>query len=291
MKPARFRYVRAETLEAALAAKAEHGDDARFLAGGQSLVPAMNFRLAQPAVLVDLNAVPDLAGITSAGAGVRIAAMTRNRAVERSDLLVRSHPVVPEAMGWVAHPQIRNRGTLGGNLSHADPASEMPAVMVALDATLVAVSKRGERRIPARSFFRDVFTTDLATDELLAAIELPPLAPRTGTAFLEVAPRHGDYATAGVVAVVTLGADGRCTDARLAFCNAGETPMLAEKAASALRGQALTDTIARDVANAIQAEIAPRGNVHASAAYQRHLAGVLARRALVEAHRRAGGAA
>lgn len=291
MKPARFRYVRAETLDAALAAKAEHGDDARFLAGGQSLVPAMNFRLAQPAVLVDLNAVPDLGGIASGGAGVRIAAMTRNRAVERSDVLARSHPVVTEAMGWVAHPQIRNRGTLGGNLAHADPASEMPAVMLALDATLFAVSKRGERRIAARDFFRDVFTTDLAADELLAAIELPALAPRTGTAFLEIAPRHGDYATAGVVAVVTLGPDGRCTDARLAFCNAGETPMLAAKAGEALRGEAITEAVARDVARTIQAEIAPRGNVHASAAYQRHLAGVLARRALMEAHRRAGGAA
>jgi carbon-monoxide dehydrogenase medium subunit len=279
MKPAPFRYVAAESLAAALALKAEHGDDARFLAGGQSLVPAMNFRLAQPAVVVDINPLAELDFVRAAGGALRIGALTRNRTLERDALVDERQPLVREAVPHVAHPQIRNRGTLGGNLAHADPASELPAVLLALEARVRAQSARGERWIAAREFFRGVFTTALRPDELLAEVELPALPPRAGTCFMEVARRRGDYAMMGVAAVVALGADGRCTRARLAYCNAGDTPVDAD-AARALVGSRVGESEIRDAAASVERELDPPGNVQASKAFQRHLAGVLTRRAL-----------
>lgn len=292
MKPAPFRYFAAGSLAEALALKAEHGDDARFLAGGQSLVPAMNFRLAQPAVVVDINPLRELDFVRPAGArGLRIGALTRHRALEREALVAQRQPLVSEAIPHVAHPQIRNRGTLGGNLAHADPASELPALMLALDARLRAQSARGERWIEAREFFRGVFTTALRADELLAEVEFPDLPPRTGACFMEVARRRGDYAMMGVAAVVAFEADGRCTHARLAYCNAGETPVGATAAAKALVGGPIGEEQIRAAAGTAQREIDPLGNVHASKAFQRHLAGVLTRRALHTAvdRARAGG--
>jgi carbon-monoxide dehydrogenase medium subunit len=286
MKPAPFRYVAAESLAAALALKAEHGDDARFLAGGQSLVPAMNFRLAQPAVVVDINPLAELDFVRAAGGALRIGALTRNRTLERDALVGERQPLVREAVPHVAHPQIRNRGTLGGNLAHADPASELPAVLLALEARVRAQSARGERWIAAREFFRGVFTTALRPDELLAEVELPPLPPGAGTCFVEVARRRGDYAMLGVAAVVALGDGDRCTHARLAYCNAGDTPVSAA-AAQALVGGPVDAGRIREVAAAIQRELDPPGNVHASKAFQRHLAGVLTRRALQTAVNRA----
>jgi carbon-monoxide dehydrogenase medium subunit len=286
MKPAPFRYVAAESLAAALALKAEHGDDARFLAGGQSLVPAMNFRLAQPAVVVDINPLAELDFVRAAGGALRIGALTRNRTLERDALVAERQPLVREAVPHVAHPQIRNRGTLGGNLAHADPASELPAVLLALEARVRARSARGERWIATREFFRGVFTTALRPDELLAEVELPPLPPGAGTCFVEVARRRGDYAMLGVAAVVALGDGDRCTHARLAYCNAGDTPVSAA-AAQALVGGPVDAGRVREVAAAIQRELDPPGNVHASKAFQRHLAGVLTGRALQTAVNRA----
>jgi carbon-monoxide dehydrogenase medium subunit len=254
MKPPRFKYIAARSLEAALAAKAEHGSDARFLAGGQSLIPAMNFRLAQPAVLIDINGLAELDYVRDRGS-LRIGALTRLRALERTALLA-------EAVRHVAHPQIRNRGTLGGNLAHADPASELPAVALALGARFHLKSSKGERSIDAQGFFTGALATALRDDEMLVEVELPSLPLGSGTCFLEVARRRGDYALMGVAAVVT----GK--EARLAFCNAGATPVLVE-----------LDRI-EDAAARIQAKIDPPGNVHASKAFQRHLAGVLTRRAL-----------
>ena len=266
MKPPRFEYIAADSLAAALAAKAEYGAEARFLAGGQSLIPAMNFRLAQPGVLIDINGLAELDYVREDGT-LRIGALTRLRKLEHTALLA-------EAVRHVAHPQIRNRGTLGGNLAHADPASELPAVMLALDARLHLKSRNSHRSIDARDFFVGALTTALRDDEMLVEVELPALAPRTGTAFLEVARRRGDYAMMGVAAVITLGAR---TNVRLAFCNAGETPVLVELAQI------------QDAAAQVQAKIDPPGNVHASKAFQRHLAGVLTRRALQIALARAEG--
>jgi carbon-monoxide dehydrogenase medium subunit len=288
MKPAPFSYAAAESLEHALALKAEHGDEARFLAGGQSLIPAMNFRLAQPAVVVDINPLRELDFVRPAGAGgLRIGALTRGRTLERDPLVAERQPLVREAIPHVAHPQIRNRGTLGGNLAHADPASELPAVALALGARLRARSARGERWIEAREFFRGVFTTALGADEMLTEVELPELPPRTGTSFMEVARRRGDYAMMGVAAVIALGNDDRCVHAHLAYCNAGAAPVSAAKAAQGLVGSGIGDAQIRDAAAVAQREIDPPGNVHASAAFQRHLAGVLTQRALRTAVTRA----
>jgi carbon-monoxide dehydrogenase medium subunit len=263
MKPSRFKYIAAGSLASALAAKAEYGPEARFLAGGQSLIPAMNFRLAQPGVLIDINPLAELDYVRE-DATLRIGALTRMRTLERTALLA-------EAVRQVAHPQIRNRGTLGGNLAHADPASELPAVVLALNARLKVQSRNSHRWIDARDFFVGVLTTALADDEMLVEVELPPLPPRTGTCFLEVARRRGDYAMMGVAAVVTLG-----KGTRLAFCNAGATPVLVEL-------NPIEDAEAQ-----VQAAIDPLGNVHATKAFQRHLAGVLTRRALQIAVERAG---
>lgn len=286
MKPAPFDWHAPREITEALALKAAHGEEARFLAGGQSLVPAMNFRVAQPAVLIDLNRVAGLDGIAFDGADLRIGAMARNARVER-DGVAASVPMLAEALHEVAHPQVRNRGTLGGNLAHADPASEMPAVMLALAARMRVISVRGEREVPAASFFTGALATVLEPDEMLAEIVIPALPPRTGTAFLEVARRQGDYAMMGVAAVVTLGADGRCIAARLAVCSAGPTPMLAPRAAASLTGSLLDEAALAAAAALLREEIEPMGSVQASPAYQRHLAGIVASRALRLARARA----
>ena len=289
MKPGAFTYVAAESLDAALAAKARYGDDARFLAGGQSLIPAMNFRLAQPAILIDLNPLKDLDYVKSAASGMSIGALTRYRSVEQSAEVSRLQPLLAEVLPNIAHPQIRNRGTLCGNLAHADPASELPAVMLALGARMHARSASGERVIEAADFFINLFETALKSDEMLVGIELPALAERTGTCFMEVARRQGDYAMMGVAATITVDAAGRCIRASLALCNAGPTPMRASAAAQALLGQPVTaDAIAAAAAKAAE-EISPTGNVHCTAEYQIHLAGVLSRRALTTAGARAQG--
>src|SRR5439155_80439 len=218
MKPAAFDYFTPTTVPEALALLAEHGGDAKPLAGGQSLIPAMNFRLARPAVLVDLNRIAELAYVRAGGkdAGLVIGAMARQRAVERSDVVARAAPLVAEAMPSIAHPQIRNRGTVGGSVAHADPAAELPAVMLALEARFRAQSSTGERSIPVAEFFKGMLETALAPGELLVEIAVPALPARTGTAFLEMARRHGDYALVGVAAVVTLDTKERCHTARIA---------------------------------------------------------------------------
>jgi carbon-monoxide dehydrogenase medium subunit len=287
MKPASFQYIAATSLAQALALKAEHGDDAKFLAGGQSLMPTMNFRLARPAVLIDINGLEELAGVRPSGAATTIGAMTRYRTLERDAGVGVDFPLIREALPEIAHPQIRNRGTLGGNLSHADPASEMPAIMVALRARLKLQSTSGERWVAARDFLRGALTTDLQPDEMLTAIELPRTTGRTGSCFLEVARRRGDFAIAGVAAMVTLDEDDRCTSVRLVLCGVGETPVDASAAADALNGWHITDTIIAEVVALAQAMIDPAGSVHAGADYQRHIAGVLTERALISASQRA----
>jgi carbon-monoxide dehydrogenase medium subunit len=289
MKPAPFEYAAPETLGEALALKAQHGDDAKFLAGGQSLVPAMNFRLVQASLLIDVNPLAELdyARATPDG-GLRLGAMARQRRLERDPLVARHAPLLFEAMPVVAHPQIRSRGTLGGSLAHADPAAELPVIAVALDARLRAQSAQGERWIGAAEFFQGLFTTALSPEEMLVEVELPPLPPRTGTAFIEFARRRGDYAILGVAAVVTLDEAGACRQVRLVYLNAGDGPLDARQAAELLRGHVPTaEAFAVAAEHAAEHEIAPTGNVHATPAYQRHLARVLTRRALAAAAARA----
>jgi carbon-monoxide dehydrogenase medium subunit len=287
MKPAPFEYLLAESLGEALELKAQHGDEARFLAGGQSLIPAMNFRLAQPAVLIDINPLALLDRVEVAAGMVAIGALTRYRTLERSVEIATHQPLLSETVPNVAHPQIRNRGTLCGNLAHADPASELPAVMLASNAVLKVQSVRGERRVAVRDFFVNLYTTALEPDEMLCGVELPALPPNSGTAFIEISRRRGDYAMMGVAAVVTLDAAGVCVTARLACCNAGPTPMPLDKAATTLTGTRLDLAAMSAAAELARTEIDPAGNVHASAAFQTHLASVLTRRALAKAAERA----
>jgi CO/xanthine dehydrogenase FAD-binding subunit len=294
MKPAPFQYFAPQSLPEALDLLAQHGDDGKLLAGGQSLVPAMNFRLAQPATLIDLNGVAELFylragdGGGARGDGLAIGAMTRQRTLERSPAVARVAPLLAATMPYIAHAQIRNRGTVGGSLAHADPAAELPAVMVALDADFHLASTRGRRMIPAAAFYQGLFTTALAPDEILVQIDIKPLPRGSGWSIQEFARRHGDYAIVGVAAVVRLGGDGHCTDARLIYLSVGEGPTPAAKACATLVGAAPTaDTIAAAARVAAHEDIEPLGDIHASAAYRRHLVEVLGRRALTEAFARA----
>jgi len=286
MKPAPFKYIAASSVEHALALKAEHGDDAKFLAGGQSLLPAMNFRLARPAVLIDINGIEGLAGIRPSAGATRVGPVTRYRALQRDAAFTQAFPLIGEALPHIAHPQIRNRGTIGGNLSHADPASELPAIALALRARLRAQAANRQRWIEASEFFAGALTTDLQSDEMLTEIELPLQKPRTGACFMEIARRRGDFAIVGVAAMVTLGDQNKCTEVRLAFCGVGETPVDASPAADGVIGHQLTEEAIRDVAASAQKMIEPGGSVHATADYQRHIAGVLTERALQTAYLR-----
>jgi CO/xanthine dehydrogenase FAD-binding subunit len=287
MKPAPFRYVAARSLEQALALKAEHGDEARFLAGGQSLVPTMNFRLTQPAMLIDINPLDELAGVRNGGDRVRIGALTRYRSLERDPTTAVKLPLIAEALPVIAHPQIRNRGTIGGNLAHADPASEMPAIVLTLGGRLRAQSVRGERWIEARDFFVGALTTALETDEMLTEIELPVAAAGSGACFLEMSRRRGDFAIIGVACMVRLNPQGQCAEARIGLCNAGDGPVYADQASDSLVGREIGEREIAEAAALVQGAIDPGGSIHASKDYQRHIAGVLTVRALTAANERA----
>ncbi len=284
MKPAPFEYYRPRTLDEALSLMAKYGSDAKPLAGGQSLIPAMNFRLATPAVLDDLNAIHDLGYIRNDSGDLRIGGMTRQRQVERSALISEKAPLVAEAMPHIAHPAIRNRGTIGGSLAHADPAAELPAVMTALDAHVAISSKAGIREVPAHEFFVGLFSTAIGPGELLTEIRIQPWEGRSGYAFQEISRRHGDFALAGAAAVLRLDATGVCTSARIVLFSVGDRPMLGEHATTILLGQAPTAELIRAAADAASTEdIDPPSDIHASARYRRQLANVLTRRVLERA--------
>jgi carbon-monoxide dehydrogenase medium subunit len=289
MKPAPFDYYAPTSVEQALDHMAHLGYDAKILAGGQSLIPTMNFRLAQPSALIDLNNIPELFYIRPASdGGVRIGAMTRQGTVERDPLIAERSPLVRAAMPFIAHPQIRTRGTFGGSIAHADPAAELPAVTVALGARYRVRSKRGDRWIPAEEFFVSLFTTQLQSDEIVIEVALPPMPPRSGWSFQEVARQSGAYGLVGVAAVVTLDDKKRCQQARMVFLSCGEKPMLAQHAAKTLFGQAPTMQAIRAAAEiASKDDVDPSSDIHASADYRRHLVKVLAVRALTEAFDRA----
>ena len=248
----------------------------------------MNFRLATPSVLVDLNGLSELAYIKNGGS-LRIGGMTRQRAIERSPIVSSLAPLVTEAMPSIAHPAIRNRGTVGGSLAHADPAAELPAVMVALNAEFTLRSKRGARRLRASDFFLGLFTTAVEPGELLTEVEIPRAAKRAGFAFQEISRRHGDFALAGVAAAVALDEGGRCVDARIALLSVGDRPMLGEHATSVLKGEVPSVEAIRAAAEAAAAsDIDPSSDIHASARYRRQLANVLTRRVLTRAFARVG---
>jgi carbon-monoxide dehydrogenase medium subunit len=289
MKPAPFDYLAPRTLDAALAALSDANVNAdgetKLLAGGQSLVPLLNFRLATPRRLIDLNRIPGLSGVREQDGGFTIGAMTRQNVLERDPHLARGVPLLSEAMPWVGHLAIRTRGTLGGSLAHADPAAELPAVAVCLDARLSMVSPRGQRSLTAEEFFVDYLTTRLEPDEILTEAWFPRVPAATGQAWLEFARRHGDFALAGVGVSVTLDNE-QITDARIALTGVGATPVRARNAEQVLTGGRLEDRLPA-VVEAVRAVLDPPADIHASSEYRVHLAGVLVERALNLAHERA----
>jgi carbon-monoxide dehydrogenase medium subunit len=285
VKPPRFRYADPATVDEALDLLARHGPEAKVLAGGQSLMPLLNFRLARPAHVIDVNRLTSLAAIAADddGGGLRIGALARQRALERSALVSERCPLLGQALSFVGHPQIRARGTLGGSLAHADPAAELPAVMVALEARLTLRRAGGERTVAAEDFFVGLLTTALGHDELLTEIALPPWPARTGSGVREVAKRHGDFALGGVAATLTLDAQGRVARARLVGFGVGPVPMRLADAERSLVGGAPTPTAFAEAGRLASAAVDPADDIHASAAYRARLTGVLATRALTDA--------
>ena len=286
MKPAAFDYVIADSIDMAVASLADGGGDAKIIAGGQSLVPMLNFRLLRPSVLIDINRIGDLAFIEEAGKKIRVGALTRHYQLETSPVIARHLPVLASAMTHVAHLAIRNRGTIGGSLSHADPAAELPMMALLLDAELHIASASGKRTIAARDFFVGALTVDLARDDIVTEIVLPKLPPKTGWGFEEVARRSGDFALAAAAATLTLSA-GVISQARIALTGVGATPVRAAEAEALLVGQALEPGLIDRIIDAVRAAIEPDTDLHASSDYRRHLAGVLAGRAVSAAWRSA----
>jgi CO/xanthine dehydrogenase FAD-binding subunit len=286
MKPPVFDYIAATSIDMAVAALAEAGGEGKIIAGGQSLVPMLNFRLLRPSILVDINRIEGLAHIEETANNIRVGALTRHYQLETSPIIARHLPVLSCAMTHVAHLAIRNRGTIGGSLSHADPAAELPMLALLLDAELHIASASGKRTAAARDFFLNALTVDLASAEIVTGIVLPKLPPQTDWGFAEVARRHGDFALAAVAATLTM-SDGVIEQPRIALTGVGPTALRAGAAEALLIGHELEPDRISCAIDAVRAAIAPETDLHASSDYRRHLAGVLTGRALADAWRRA----
>ncbi|MBC3193363.1 xanthine dehydrogenase family protein subunit M [Pseudonocardia sp. C8] len=283
MKPTAFDYVRATSLDHAVAVLAEHDGDAKVLAGGQSLVPLLAMRLAQPTVLVDLAGLDELSYLRADGAHLEIGAMTRARTVETADLVAGRVPLLPAALRHVGHVTIRNRGTIGGSAAHADPAAELPAVLRALDGELVATGPGGRRTIAAADFFRGFLDTALEPGEVLTAVRLPAQPAGVRVAVQEFARRHGDFAIVAVFAAVELDDSARIRSARIAVAGADQVPVRAAAAEELLAGRPPTPDLLVAAADAVAAATRPTDDIHAPADYRRRIAAVLTRRCLEQA--------
>ncbi len=288
MKPAAFDYVCPTSLADALETLRQRGDEAKCLAGGQSLVPLLNLRLSKPHTLVDLNRITELAYIRAHDGGLVIGALTRQRTVETLALVRERAPLLHEVTPLIGHPPIRSRGTLGGSLAHADPAAEYPAVVLALDGLITLRRVGGERVVPAREFFVSYLTTACEPTEVLTRVTLPLLPPRTGTAFMELTQRHGDFAVVGVAAAVTLDGAGAVSRARIVLCGVGPTPLRAARAEAALVGQGPTGALLAEAGRLAIDATDPADDLHGSAEYRREMTAVLTRRTLVRALERLG---
>lgn len=281
MKPAPFRYARPRTVAETVRVLADAGGEGKILAGGQSLVPMLNMRLARPSLVIDLNAVHGLDVITASTAGgLRIGALVRHADLAASPLVRERAPLLAEAARHIGHTAIRNRGTLGGSLAHADPAAELPAAAVALDASLVIVGRRGTRMVPASDFFVGLLTTALEADEILTEIHIPP--GRDAWGFAELARRPGDYALVGVAAVVATNND-RGESARIVAFGIGDRPVRLRAAEGVLVGAPLDAGCAQVAGSAAYEVSAPADDLHASGAYRRHLTAVLTEQAVADA--------
>jgi CO/xanthine dehydrogenase FAD-binding subunit len=280
-----FEYVAPTTLDDALGLLREHGDDAKVLAGGQSLIPILHYRLARPRVVVDINALA-LADIAADDGHVRVGALARHHELEESETIARRCPVLAEAARLVGNVRVRTLGTVGGSLAHADPAAELPVTMSALDARLTIASASQQRPVAARDFFTGPLTTALGPDELLTAVDVPATADH-GWAVEELSRRAGDFAIVVAVALVRLDRGGRIDDARLAFGGVADRPVRADAAEDALRGREPSDDALARAAQTARDALDPPSDAFVSGAYRRHLAGVLCRRALARAVDRA----
>ncbi|XBB67837.1 xanthine dehydrogenase family protein subunit M [Nocardioides sp. WV_118_6] len=281
MKPPPFDYLRASTLDEVWDALAD--DDAKVIAGGQSLVPLLSLRFAAPSLLIDITHLPELGGLALDGGTLRIGALTRHSEIEKSELVRTECPLLARAASWVAHPQIRNRGTIGGSVAHSDSAAEFPAALLALGATLVARSRAGERRIDAEDFFRSYFTTTLEPGEILAAIEVPVRRPGSTWGFAEFARRRGDYAIGGAAVHAERAEDGTCRVVRAGLIAAGPAPGLAPGLAAALVGRVVDEAMIRTAVDVVLEQLTPGENVHGTAEYRREVIGEMLRRALAAA--------
>jgi CO/xanthine dehydrogenase FAD-binding subunit len=289
VKPSPFEYVAPESLEEATSLLGEHGEVGKILAGGQSLGPLLNMRLASPEVLIDINRLDELSYIRQRDGYLEIGALARQRTVERSPDIPRKWPLISDAMPYVGHMTLRNRGTVCGSIAHADPAAELPAVATALEAELRVLGPEGERTVLATDFFLSYMTTNLEPEELLAEVRFPPPRPRTGHAWIEIARRHGDYALVGTAAALTLSEDNTCDAARLVYTGVAPVPFDAREAAELLVGEQPSEDSFAEVAEHAAKASEPGTDVHASAGYRRHLLGLLTRRALGKALERARG--
>ena len=287
MKPASFDYVRAESTEHAVQALNTAGGDGKIIAGGQSLMPMMNFRLVKPSVLVDINRIPGLDTVRIRGNKLVLGALVRHRMTATDPLIVEHIPVLHHAMKHVAHLTVRNRGTFCGSVCHADPAAEMPMMSLLLNGIVHIVSPRGERALPAEEFFVGSLVTALEPDELVTEIEIDKLPADTGWGFEEFARRHGDYALAAV-AVTMQRLHGVASNVRISLMGVGEMSMRVPKIEALLEGREIDADLTGEAIEALRDELEPNSDLNASADYRRHLAGVLARRALSDAWTRAG---
>ncbi len=281
MKPPPFAYARPATVDEACALLAEHGDDARLLAGGQSLMATLNMRLSAPELLIDINRIDELTGISLDGGVLRIGAMTRHVEVETSQSVAEHAPLIAQAMPHIAHAAIRNRGTFGGSIAFADPAAELPACAVALGARFELRSSSATRTVEADEFFHGLYETELAVDEMLTAIEIPVIASGYRSAFMELARRHGDYAMVGIAVHARL-TGGAIGDARLVYFAAGERPVVARAAAAAIDGKAPSEETFEAAAAALDQDLDPPADLNADPATRLHLARVITRRALAQ---------
>ena len=279
MKSAAFEYQRATSVPHAIALLAEHGDAARLIAGGQTLMATLNLRLSEPALLIDISPLTELREIKLTDTVLRIGALTTHRDIERSALVAEHAPLLTQAAPHIAHIAIRNVGTLGGSLAFADPAAEWPVCAVALDAMIIVRGAGGERRIKARAFFTDLYETQLAAGEIIIACEFPRRAPGTRSVFLELARRHGDYAIVGVAAVGRVAGE-TLSELHLSYLGMGPTPVLAQRAAAAIIGKTLTDTNVKAMNGALATELSPSADLYSQTQTKQHLACVLTLRAL-----------
>jgi carbon-monoxide dehydrogenase medium subunit len=280
VKPAPFDYLDPTTVEDTVGLLAEFADEAKLLAGGQSLVPMLNLRLARPAKLVDINGVTGLDHLGTDGGELVVGALTRQRLLEGSPLATGAWSLLPAALHHVGHAHIRNRGTVGGSIAHADPAAELPAAVCALGARMVVRGVSGTREVAADGFFRGYFTTAVEPDELLTEIRIPGWPARSGGAFVEVARRHGDFAQIGVAAAVALGGDGEVVRAGVAVAGAATAPVIATEVVDGLAGRRPTAALAEELAGKFAAGLAPPSDLHGSAAYRRQLVRHLLPRAI-----------